>query len=568
MNKDCRTTSKTRLDDIQTIRESRLLDPLVFKPFGPTTLDPTLPPEATYLATSDNWRSLTSALFDGGYYLSRYPDVEKSGFNPLLHYIRHGFHEGRNPAAHVDLDYIFLQANPELEIDDVLAFREAKLDFLSRYEGVYQLLSEVKVDPSQFFENDFYVAAYATVDDLPLEDYVRRRGRDTNGGYLECTQKASFAYYMKKYPDLMSGDVIPMVHLARFGLDEGRIFASHEMVDKRFLEATASLYRSPEMRKLSGFLSSSRSRRGLPGAAWPTPYLQRSLPVVSHAATVQYKVVVGVVLYHNSEQELSRLIESVDNERRLTRPHTIDLQFLVNDAREHEYRDLIGSTGRLAYAADNIGFGRGHNRLMQDAYGIPGNVLYVGANPDGYFLPGCIEALVNASDYYGGRAMLEAPSAPVDHPKWHDPINLDTEWVSGACFVLPRALYVETKGFDEQIHLYGEDVDLAWRVKAVGGLLKVCPTARFMHDVTPRFYEQASEEGALTRKISMLKGNYYLAKKWGGADVARATFAQLQELLTPTEMAEIVEPESEVALEIAQEIANFRDARFAYSRFW
>ncbi len=37
--------------------------------------------------------------FDPAYYLRAYPDVAKAGMDPLLHYIRHGRREGRNPMA-------------------------------------------------------------------------------------------------------------------------------------------------------------------------------------------------------------------------------------------------------------------------------------------------------------------------------------------------------------------------------------------------------------------------------------------------------------------------------------
>jgi hypothetical protein len=38
-----------------------------------------------------------SALFDGGWYLSRYPDVAVSGLDPIQHYLKFGWREGRDP---------------------------------------------------------------------------------------------------------------------------------------------------------------------------------------------------------------------------------------------------------------------------------------------------------------------------------------------------------------------------------------------------------------------------------------------------------------------------------------
>ena len=40
--------------------------------------------------------------FDPGYYLEQYPDVRAADMNPLLHYLRHGDHEGRRPTQLFD----------------------------------------------------------------------------------------------------------------------------------------------------------------------------------------------------------------------------------------------------------------------------------------------------------------------------------------------------------------------------------------------------------------------------------------------------------------------------------
>jgi len=38
-----------------------------------------------------------SAVFNGGWYLRQNPDVRATGVNPLGHYVRHGWREGRAP---------------------------------------------------------------------------------------------------------------------------------------------------------------------------------------------------------------------------------------------------------------------------------------------------------------------------------------------------------------------------------------------------------------------------------------------------------------------------------------
>lgn len=51
--------------------------------------------------------------FDAVYYLYWYPDVRAEGIDPLSHYLRHGWKEGRDPSAGFStLGY--LAANPDV----------------------------------------------------------------------------------------------------------------------------------------------------------------------------------------------------------------------------------------------------------------------------------------------------------------------------------------------------------------------------------------------------------------------------------------------------------------------
>ena len=57
------------------------------------------------------WVSLVrdSGLFDPEFYLRCYPDVSAAGVDPVVHYIMHGWHEGRIPSQYFDTDYYLEQ---------------------------------------------------------------------------------------------------------------------------------------------------------------------------------------------------------------------------------------------------------------------------------------------------------------------------------------------------------------------------------------------------------------------------------------------------------------------------
>ncbi|QOW24166.1 hypothetical protein INQ43_10705 [Lysobacter sp. H23M47] len=54
-----------------------------------------------------------SGLFDRQWYLDRYPDVVKSGMDPVEHYLRYGAEESRNPSAAFDTGS-YLERNPDV----------------------------------------------------------------------------------------------------------------------------------------------------------------------------------------------------------------------------------------------------------------------------------------------------------------------------------------------------------------------------------------------------------------------------------------------------------------------
>jgi len=54
-----------------------------------------------------------SGLFDRDYYLKSYQDVRDSGINPLVHFMKFGWREGRNPSSLFNLEY-YLELHPDL----------------------------------------------------------------------------------------------------------------------------------------------------------------------------------------------------------------------------------------------------------------------------------------------------------------------------------------------------------------------------------------------------------------------------------------------------------------------
>jgi GT2 family glycosyltransferase len=62
-----------------------------------------------------------------------------------------------------------------------------------------------------------------------------------------------------------------------------------------------------------------------------------------------------------------------------------------------------------------------------------------------------------------------------------DQTERSVDWVSGACFVIDRNLYLQVGGFDEKFFLYVEDADLGKRVRHLGYKILLTPEVRIVH---------------------------------------------------------------------------------------
>jgi GT2 family glycosyltransferase len=74
--------------------------------------------------------------------------------------------------------------------------------------------------------------------------------------------------------------------------------------------------------------------------------------------------------------------------------------------------------------------------------------------------------------------------------------------------LLRKKAFEEVKGFDENLFLYGEDVDLSIRLKMAGYLLGYWPRARVYHEIDPH-------EARPHQKLFGILSNLYLRAKFG-----------------------------------------------------
>jgi len=125
----------------------------------------------------------------------------------------------------------------------------------------------------------------------------------------------------------------------------------------------------------------------------------------------------------------------------------------------------------------NLGYGKGVNEAAK-----MGSAPYIFVvNPDVKLMQSCLTVLVEKALHDTEAWLWEPRQFPYEHPKFYDPVSLETLWSSGAAFLVRRDKFEEVGGFDESLFLYADDVDLSLRIWNYGGKCRYVPCATLWH---------------------------------------------------------------------------------------
>ncbi len=126
----------------------------------------------------------------------------------------------------------------------------------------------------------------------------------------------------------------------------------------------------------------------------------------------------------------------------------------------------------------NLGFGAAHNRNLQRAAADYFLVTNVDLEFELNTLTRIVAfAIASPSDV----ASWECRQKPYEHPKYYNPVTLETRWSSSACVLFRTICLRQVGGYDEKLFLYGEDVDVSYRLRDQGYRLLYYPHAVCWH---------------------------------------------------------------------------------------
>jgi GT2 family glycosyltransferase len=218
-----------------------------------------------------------------------------------------------------------------------------------------------------------------------------------------------------------------------------------------------------------------------------------------------------IITTYNSTPFLRNLLDSIrdlDYPKRLLKIIAID-----NDSTDDTTSILKSASKEKIFAGfeviesdKNLGYGKAVN--IASKFGIAPFIFII--NPDIKLSKDSLTILINQAIQDREAWLWEPRQFPYEHPKYYDPLTLETIWSSGAGFLIKRNRFIQLGGFDERFFMYAEDVDLSFRVWNSGGKCRYVPSAVIWHFS----YSKPNEIKPLQWYYS-LKNNILLRFKFG-----------------------------------------------------
>ena len=182
--------------------------------------------DATKEASATEERALIETYFDAEFYLARNPDVAEAGFDPLRHFLEHGWREGRDPTAWFSMSE-HLEQNPELRplrinpfYHFLLVRQQEASDIPDEETGSDLSQTTAKSDPSseaerrvveQHFDAAYYIACNSDVANSgldPLDHFLEYGWRERRNP----TPWFDIKHYLEHRPDLAQSNVNPFYY--------------------------------------------------------------------------------------------------------------------------------------------------------------------------------------------------------------------------------------------------------------------------------------------------------------------------------------------------------------------
>ena len=186
--------------------------------------------------------------------------------------------------------------------------------------------------------------------------------------------------------------------------------------------------------------------------------------------------------------------------------------------KKHLYAEIVFESGK------NIGFGQGHNSNLLKAK----SNFFLVTNVDLEFESNTLVTLVETALADREQvAQWECRQKPYEHPKHYSPVTGDTLWCSSACTLFRTSALRKVGGYEHRLFMYGEDVEISYRLRDHGYRLRYIPKATVWHYT----YEEAAQVKPM-QFLGSTYANVLLRCRYGRWRQVFTGFAMYMGLLT------------------------------------
>gem|GEM_PF-336480 len=459
-----------------------------------------------------------SGMFNSKYYYEKNLDIKRKAIDPILHYIFHGFKEGRNPSSIFDGNY-YLKKYPEVEkasINPLVHYLLYGQYENRQYKSIksYKFKKEYKIIlKSKKFDFSWYRKEYSEVEKMGINPIMH---------YLEYGAKKNFnpsfdfqtKWYIEKYLDV-SNSMNPFVHYLLYGINEGKLpkpLNKNEVNDKydEIIKVNDSSVELCSFNKNSPKISIiiltkdgiNHLKRLFVDFEYKLQYPNYEIIVVDNGSkdeTIAFleklskKLPIKLLKY-----DVNKSFSEANNNATLISTGDYFL-FLNNDMEplygwlNHMVQSILLSTDIGAVGSKLIfSYSKNQDTPFKTQHeGIAFMELngYLEKN-DGFIVPYNIKG--------------NSPFRKVED-------DLEMGAVLGACFLIKKEVFKEVGGFDESFFYNYEDIDLCLKLHQKGYKIVYSPKSVLFH-----YYEatrKGNNEHAIKDKID-LKNRKILYFKW------------------------------------------------------
>lgn len=229
-----------------------------------------------------------------------------------------------------------------------------------------------------------------------------------------------------------------------------------------------------------------------------------------------------IIVAFNAAKWIERCIESVLNQS----DSTIQIIVIDNNSQDDtvERLDRYGEKLTVIHSPGNIGFGRANNIGINKSIEMGCDYCFL-LNQDAWIEPNCICSLLDAAEDNQDAGILSPVQCSYDSSSLHcgfqsylpsqrrqslSEFPFKVNFIQAALWLIPVNTLREVGGFDPVFFMYGEDDDLAARVRNSGRSIIVVPKAIGHHresQGSPSIKRQADRY--FTDTVGLLRFSYH-----------------------------------------------------------